>query len=41
MNDSFRITDQLTGPRPLKWPGDDEELFINVPTAYLTDATLQ
>lgn len=41
MDKSFRITDQIDGPRPLEWPGEDEELFINVPTAYLTDETLQ
>ena len=41
MNNSFRSTDQLDGPRPLDWPGDAEELFIDVPTAYLTDKTLQ
>ena len=40
-NNSFRSTDQLSGPRPLSWPGDAEELFIDVPTAYLTDKTLQ
>lgn len=41
MNNSFRITDQLEGPRPLEWQGTDEELFLDVPTAYLTDQTLQ
>lgn len=40
-SNGFRITDQLEGPRPLTWNGDDEELFIDVPTAYLTNDTLQ
>jgi Ion transport protein len=41
MNNCFRVTDQFDGPRPLDWGGDKEELFLDVPTAFLTDKTLQ
>jgi len=41
MNNCFRVTDQFDGPRPLEWGGDAEELFIDVPTAFLPDETLQ
>lgn len=37
----FRTTEQLEEPKPLIWNGDDEELFFDVPSAYLTNETLQ
>lgn len=40
-SNGFRTTEQLEGPRPLIWNGEDEELFIDVPSAYLTNETLQ
>lgn len=40
-DECFRITDQIDGPRPLTWSGKAEELFVDVPTAYLDNNDLQ
>lgn len=40
-DECFRITDQISGPRPLIWSGDAEELFVNVSTAFLETEDLQ
>ena len=41
-NKSFFITDQFSEPFAIEWGNDDEEeLFTNVPTSYLTKEYLQ
>lgn len=40
-DECFRITDQISGPRPLMWSGDADELFVNVSTAFLETEDLQ
>ena len=41
-NNSFFYTDQFSEPFALEWNNDDEEeLFLPVPTSYLTKGYLQ